>query len=70
MATNVVVLLQSATGRRLVRQKCKAAGLDIAVLERLVHAELNHSGQLRKRGMYIDFDEIFAELDGEEEQQE
>ena len=67
MATNAVVLLHSETGRSLVREKCKAAGLDNGVLERLVHAELNHSGQVRKRAMYIDFDEIFAELDGEEE---
>ena len=67
MAVNFVVLLKSENGRRLVREKCKAAGLDIAVLERLVHAELDQSGKLRKRGITEDFDEIFAELDSEEE---
>lgn len=67
MATNVVVLLQSETGRRLVRERCKAAGLDITVLERLIHTEFDHSGKLRKRGINANFDEIFAELDREEE---
>ena len=67
MAVNFVVLLKSENGRRLVREKCKAAGLNISVLERLVHAELDQSGKLRKRGITEDFDEIFAELDSEEE---
>ena len=67
MATNIVVLLQNENGRRLVREKCKAAGLDMAVLERLVHAELDHGGKLRKRGINDDFDDIFGELDREEE---
>ena len=66
MATNVVVLLQSEKGRGLVRKKCKAAGLDIAVLERLVDAELDHSGKLKRRGINMVFDEIFAELDSED----
>ena len=67
MATNVVVLLQSENGRRLVREKCRMSGLDIAVLEQLVHTELDHSGKLRKRGINEDFDDIFGALDGEEE---
>ena len=67
MATNIVVLLQSETGRRLVREKCKAAGLDMAVLEQLIHTELNHSGKLRKRGINVDFDGVFGALDEEEE---
>ena len=66
MATNVVVLLQSENGRRLVRRKCAEAGLEIAVLERLIDAELDHVGKLRKRGITGDFDEIFAELDEED----
>ena len=66
MAANVVVLLQSRNGRRLVREKCAAAGLDITVLERLIDAELDHVGKLRKRGITGDFDEIFGELDEED----
>lgn len=67
MATNVVVLLQSEKGRRLVREKCEAAGLDLTVLERLINAELDYVGKLRKRGLRADFDEIFSELDEEDE---
>lgn len=65
MATNVVVLLQSENGRRLVRRKCVEAGLEIAVLERLVRVELAHMGKMRKRGITQDFDEVFSELDEE-----
>ena len=67
MVTNAVVLLQSEGGRRLVREKCNATGLDMAVLERLIYTELGHSGKLRKRGINEEFDEIFAELDKDEE---
>ena len=67
MATNIVVLLQSENGRRLVREKCKAAGLDVSVLEQLIHTELDHSGKLRKRGINEGFDGIFGTLDEEEE---
>ena len=66
MATNVVVLLQSENGRRLVRRKCAEAGLDITVLERLVRVELAHMGKMRKRGITQDFDEVFSELDEED----
>ena len=67
MATNIVVLLQSENGRQLVREKCKMAGLDMAVLEQLIDTELDHSGKLRKRGISEDFDGIFGALDREEE---
>ena len=67
MATNIVVLLQNENGRRLVRKKCKAAGLDMVVLEQLIHTELNHSGKLKKRGINEDFDSVFGALDEEEE---
>ena len=68
MATNIVVLLQSENGRRLVREKCNAAGLDVSVLEQLIHTELDHSGKLRKRGINEDFDGVFGALDDEEEE--
>ena len=67
MATNVVVLLQSENGRRLVRKKCESVGLDIAVLEQLIDAELDYAGKLRKRGLRGDFDDIFSELDEEDD---
>lgn len=66
MAENIVVLLKSESGRRLVREKCKAAGLDMAVLEQLINTELDHSGKLRKHGISEDFDSIFGALDEED----
>ena len=67
MTMNVVVLMRSEKGRALVREKCKAADLDITVLERLIEAELDQVGKLRKRGLWEDFDEIFADLDEDED---
>ena len=67
MAENVVVLLQSDNGRMLVRERCKAAGLDVDVLQRLIDAELDQSGKLKKYGINSDFDHIFGAADGEEE---
>ena len=64
MSKDVVVLLKSPEGRRLVRSKCAELGLDIFVLEQLIDAEVGQMGKLRKRGLYEDFDEIF---DGVEE---
>ena len=68
MATNIVVLLQSENGRRLVREKCQAVGLDVSVLVQLIHTELDHSGKLKKRGINEDFDSVFGALDDEEEE--
>ena len=67
MSANIVVLMRSEKGRALVREKCKASGLDMTVLERLIEAELEQVGRLRKRGLWEDFDEIFANLDEDED---
>ena len=66
MATNVVVLLESENGRRLVREKCKAAGLDMEVLKQLIDAELDHSGDRTKRAINTDFDQILAAANTED----
>lgn len=67
MTENIVVLMRSEEGRRLVRKKCKAAGLDMEVLERLIDLELDQAGKLRKRGLWTSFDEVLGALDDEEE---
>lgn len=67
MAMNIVVLMRSERGRRLVREKCEMADLDIDILERLIDAELGQVGKLRKRGIRLEFDDIFGELDEEED---
>lgn len=65
MAKSHVVLLRSEEGRKLVRAKCKKAGLEISVLEQLIAAEIGQQGKLKKRGIREVFDEIFADLDDE-----
>lgn len=67
MTENIVVLMRSEEGRRLVRKKCKAAGLDMEVLERLIDLELDQAGKLRKHGLWTSFDEVLGALDDEEE---
>lgn len=58
MPGNVVVLLKSEDGRALVRQKCRAAGIKIAVFEELISAELDQQGKKRKAGLWEEFDAI------------
>lgn len=63
MSKDVVVLLKSPEGRKLVRSKCVEMGLDISVLEQLIDAEVGQLGKLRKRGLYEDFDEVFDAIE-------
>lgn len=63
MSKDVVVLLKSPEGRKLVRSKCAEMGLDISVLEQLIDAEVGQLGKLRKRGLYEDFDEVFDAIE-------
>lgn len=67
MATNLVVLMRSERGRKLVREKCEMSGLDIDILERLIEAELDQVGKLKKRGIRLEFDDIFSELEEEDD---
>jgi hypothetical protein len=61
MPRNVVVLLNTDEGRRLVRSKCRAAGIKIATFERLVDAELDRQGMMRRAGLWDEFDGILDE---------
>jgi len=61
MATSVIALMQSDEGRQMVRNACGEAGLDMSVLEQLINAELDQVGKLRKRDLWLEFDDIFAE---------
>lgn len=58
MADTGVVLLDSETGRDIVRRKCRKEGIPISLLEDLVAAELEQAGKLRKRGLFERFEEI------------
>ncbi|MGE3424883.1 MAG: hypothetical protein AB7N24_22775 [Dehalococcoidia bacterium] len=65
MPRNIVVLLNSEEGRALVKQKCRAAGIKISMLEELIEAELDQQGKMRKAGLWEEFDRI---LDPAEDQ--
>lgn len=61
MPRNVVVLLNSEEGRRLVKAKCRKAGIRISTFENLVEAELDRLGMKRRAGLREEFDEILDE---------
>jgi hypothetical protein len=61
MANTGIVLLDSDTGRQIVKKHCRREKISIVVLEDLVDAEMEQVGKLRKRGLYERFDEIFTE---------
>lgn len=66
MPRNVVVLLNKDESRRLVRSKCKAAGIKISIFEELVDAELDKQGMKRRAGLWEEFDEILDRAADEE----
>ena len=63
MASNAVTVLNSDEGRALVREKCRAAKIPIAVLEELIEAELDQQGKKRKAGLWDEIDRILDDLD-------
>ena len=67
MPRNVVVLLNSDEGRRLVRSKCRSASIKLPTFERLVEAELDRQGMMRRAGLWEEFDEILDEAAEETE---
>lgn len=68
MTQNIVVLLKSEDGRKIVQKHCRAVGLHVSELEQLIEAEIEQLGKKRKAGLWEEFDRIFDEIDvdGEE----
>jgi hypothetical protein len=66
MASNAVTVLNSDEGRALVKKKCRAAKVPIAVLEELIEAELDQQGKKRKAGLWDEIDRILDDLDAAE----
>lgn len=66
MSRNVVVLLNSGDGRKLVRKRCKEAGVQMSDLEQLIEAEVEQLGKKRKAGLWEEFDRIFDGMESEE----
>lgn len=67
MSRNVVVLLNSSDGRKLVKRRCKESGIHMSDLEQLIEAEVEQLGKKRKAGLWDEFDRIFDAMDVEED---
>lgn len=67
MSQNIVVLLRSEDGKKIVREHCRRAGLRVSDLEQLIDAEMEQLGKKRKAGLWEEFDRIFDEIEADEE---
>ena len=63
---NGIVLLEKGEGRKLLIRKCRAIGLPVEALERLVMAEMEQAGKRRKDGINDAFDDILSSLTDEQ----
>ncbi len=66
MPRNVVVLLDNADGRAMIKQACKKNGLLFAEFEELVQAEVEQTGKQRRAGLWDAFDDILDRIQVDE----
>lgn len=66
MPRNVVVLLDNADGRAMIKQACKKNGLLFAEFEELVQAEVEQTGKKRRAGLWDAFDDILDRIQVDE----
>lgn len=62
MPRNVVVLLDNADGRAMIKEACKANGLLFAEFQELVQAEVEQTGKQRRAGLWDSFDDILDRI--------
>lgn len=62
MPRNVVVLLDNPEGRAMIKEACKANGMNFAELEELVQAEVEQTGKQRRAGLWDRFDDILDRI--------
>jgi hypothetical protein len=62
MPSNTVTILNSEEGRALVKKKCRAAKIPIAILEELIEAELDQQGKKRKAGLWDEIDRVLDDM--------
>jgi hypothetical protein len=62
MAMKGIVILESGLGREALKKHCRRLKLRVRDFERLVEAELEQVGKLRKRGLWDRFDEILDDV--------
>lgn len=66
MPRNVIVLLDNAEGRAMIKEACKANSLLFAEFEELVQAEVEQTGKLRRAGLWDSFDDILDRVQEDE----
>lgn len=62
MPRNVVVLLDNAEGRAMVRETCRSNRLMFAEFQELVQAEVEQTGKQRRAGLWDSFDDILDRI--------
>ena len=62
MPRNVVVLLDNADGRAMIKKSCKESGLLFAEFEELVQMEVDQTGKQRRAGLWDSFDDILDRI--------
>ena len=62
MPRNVVVLLDNAEGRAMIKESCKANNMLFAEFEELVQAEVEQTGKQRRAGLWDSFDDILDRI--------
>jgi hypothetical protein len=66
MPRNVVVLLDNAEGRAMIKDACKKSALLFAEFEELVQAEVEQTGKQRRAGLWDSFDDILDRIQVDE----
>lgn len=66
MQRNVVVLLDNADGRAMIKEACKNNALLFAEFQELVHAEVEQTGKQRRAGLWDSFDDILDRIQMED----
>jgi len=62
MPRNVVVLLDNADGRAMIKAACKDNGMLFAEFEELVQVEVEQTGKQRRAGLWDSFDDILDRI--------
>jgi hypothetical protein len=53
-----IVLLDKGPGREAMKRHCRAIGVSINTIEKLVEAELDQVGKKRRQGLFDSFDSV------------
>ena len=66
MPRNVVVLLDNADGRAMIKDACKEKDLIFSEFEDLVQTVVDQTGKQRRAGLWDSFDDILDRIQKDE----